>query len=128
MFDVVGGILKMGMTSFPTLCFHFRSDIFQACVWHRTCAEIFANIIFFYEQELSRMINGGPFVGNDALFLVEFHSIIIIFYNIIYVVLGCIYLKFPLKFPLSIKWEFFYEKWEFSKKEFPLLLNRKWEL
>ena len=32
------------------------------------------------------MINGGPFVGNDALFLVEFHSIIILFYNMIYVV------------------------------------------
>ena len=38
------------------------------------------------------------------------------------------------KFP-AITWssmekckEFFFEKWEFSKKEFPLLLNRKWEL
>ena len=25
------------------------------------------------------------------------------------------------------KWEFFFDKWEFFKKEFPLLLNRKWE-
>ena len=39
-------------------------------------------------------------------------------------VLGSIYLQFPLKFPLPIK-----QKWEFFKKEFPLLLlNRKWEL
>ena len=36
--------------------------------------------------------------------------------------LGSIYLKFPLKFPLSIK-----QKWEFFFEELPLLLNMKWE-
>ena len=45
-------------------------------------------------------------------------------------VIICMYLKFPQKFTLSIKqnWEFFFQKWEFFKIEFPpLLVNKMWE-
>ena len=47
--------------------------------------------------------------------------------------LGYIYLKFPLLIPTLIPTFYYVEvgilfkKWEFFKKEFPLLLNRKWE-
>ena len=36
--------------------------------------------------------------------------------------------EFPLKFllPIQLKWELFFEEFPLFKKEFPLLLNRKW--